>query len=45
MKIKEEKVWWEFTCIACGSVCEAEPDDAAYRSNIDYEGAYQMFKG
>lgn len=38
MKVVDEKVWWQFVCKACGSTCQAEPDDVTSRPNIDYEG-------
>ena len=38
MKVLEAPVWWEFTCQACGALCQAEPKDVVSRPNIDYEG-------
>ncbi len=38
MKVIEEHVWHEFACIACKSVCQAEPEDVDSRPNIDCDG-------
>lgn len=38
MKVVTEKVWWEFKCKACGSKCQAEPEDVTSRPNTDCEG-------
>lgn len=38
MKVVEEKVWFEFTCKACGSKCQAEPNDITARDNVDCDG-------
>lgn len=38
MKVIKEEVWWQFTCSVCKSVCQAEPNDADSRPNIDHEG-------
>jgi transcription elongation factor Elf1 len=39
MKVITEKVWFTFTCKACGSVCEAEPEDAMARvESYDCDG-------
>lgn len=35
MKVVKEKIWWEFTCRACGSECEAEPNDVTGHANLD----------
>lgn len=38
MKVLEQPIWLQFTCEACGAVCEAEPEDVTYRPNVDHEG-------
>ena len=38
MKILEEGIWLEFTCLVCKSKCQADPGDATSRSNKDSEG-------
>ena len=38
MKIIEEKVWFEFTCVACKSKCQAEPKDVEGDTNPDADG-------
>lgn len=38
MKIIDEKPWWMFTCEACGTKCEAEPNDVTSRPNVDCDG-------
>ena len=38
MKVIKDKVWWVFTCKACGVKCQAEPTDVTDRPNLDHEG-------
>ncbi len=38
MKILNEKVWWEFVCLCCGSTCQAEPSDVTGRPSVDSDG-------
>lgn len=38
MKVIDEKIWWEFVCRACGSTCQAEPEDVTSRPNTDCDG-------
>lgn len=38
MKVLKEEIWWKFTCTACKSLCQAEPEDVTSRPNVDCDG-------
>ncbi len=38
MNVVDKKVWLQFKCKVCGSVCEAEPEDTTGIPNLDSDG-------
>jgi len=38
VKLIKEGIWFEFTCLVCGSVCQAEPADVKAEVSLDCDG-------